>query len=305
MAISGYLSEFSLSEIFQLLEQGNKTGRLSIQERSDCPSYKGKIFRIWFKQGHIVAAADRVDGQGLMSIIQRRGWISSRAAARITEVCALHQPAGLCLKEQGLLEAEQLKLLFSQQVLQQVCKLFELQDGQFQFDHKALLPSAEMTGLTAPAKEVTLAGLRVLRDWHMLQSKLPEPASGLTNAVSGKPQLRLNQLEWQVWEFANGNAAIQDIAKQLQLPIEKIQQVAFRLMVVGLVEEVPWLVGTPAPKADLEKVEEVPWLVETPAPKADLEKMSVLGMEGRSNTGQTSLSPLFLQSLVGFLKGKA
>ena len=34
MAISGYLSEFSLPEIFQLIEQGSKTGRLSIQEQS-------------------------------------------------------------------------------------------------------------------------------------------------------------------------------------------------------------------------------------------------------------------------------
>ena len=277
MAISGYLSEFSLAEIFQLLEQGNKTGRLSIQEHSDHPSYKGKIFRIWFKQGHIVAAADRLDGQGLASIIQQRGWVSGQVAARIAEVCTISQPAGLCLKAQGLLEAEQLKLLFSQQVLQQVCKLFELQDGQFQFDPTALLPSAEMTGLTAPAKEVTLAGLRVLRDWSMLQDKLPEVASGLVSVANGKPQLRLNQLEWQVWEFANGNAPIQEIAKQLQLPIGKIQQVAFRLMIVGLVEEVPLLIETP--------------------------EMASLGFDERVNTVSSSFSLSFLQNLVGFLKG--
>ena len=284
MAISGYLSEFSLPEIFQLLEQGNKTGRLSIQERSDHPSYSGKIFRIWFKQGHIVAAADRVDGQGLMSIIQRRGWINSQVATRIVEVCAINQPAGLCLKEQGLLEAEQLKLLFSQQVLQQVCKLFELQDGQFQFDPKIPLPSAEMTGLTAPPKEVTLAGLRVLRDWSVLQDKLPEAGSGLVSVAHGKPQLRLNQLEWQVWEFANGNAPIREIAQQLQLPIEKIQQVAFRLMVIGLVEEVPLLVEASAQEPNLE--------------------MSILTVAEKTGIAPASFSPSFLQSLVGFLQGK-
>ncbi|WP_245939995.1 DUF4388 domain-containing protein [Stenomitos frigidus] len=87
MAISGYLSEFSLPEIFQLLEQGNKTGRLSVQERSQQSSCNGLTLHIWFKQGHIIAAADRLDGQGLVSIIQRRGWISSRVAARIAEVC--------------------------------------------------------------------------------------------------------------------------------------------------------------------------------------------------------------------------
>jgi hypothetical protein len=297
MAISGHLSEFSLPEVFQLLEQGNKTGRLSIQAQSDHPSYKGKIFRIWFKQGNIIAAADRADGQGLLSIIQQRGWISLRVAARIAEVCGIDQPAGLCLKSQGLLEAEHLKLLFSHQVLQQICKLFELKDGYFQFDSQTELPSTEMTGLAAPPKEVTLAGLRVLRDWTLLQDKLPDATSGLTSAVPGKPQLRLNQIEWQVWEFANGNISIQEIAKQVQLPIEKIQQVAFRLMVVGLIEEVPLLMETPPQKLDFE--------------------MAMSGVENRANpsqnttqntsqkASQNTVSQSFLQNLAGFLSGKA
>ena len=286
MAITGYLSEFSLAEIFQLLEQGSKTGRLSIQEQFGDSSTRARMFYIWFKQGQIVAAAAQLDGEGLTLLIQQRGWISARVAVRIAEVCSINQPVGLCLKSQGLLEAEQLKLLFSQQVLQQVSKLFELQDGEFHFDNKTPLPCAEMTGLTAQPKQVTLAGLRVLRDWTMLQDKLPEATSGLISVVAGKPQLSLNQLEWQVWEFTNGNAPIQAIAKQLQLPIEKIQQVVFRLMIVGLVEEVPLLIETPTQKPDLE--------------------MPVLKVEDRAtSTTQAPISQSFLQNLVGFLKVKA
>lgn len=284
MAISGYFSEFSLSEIFLLLEQGSKTGRLSIQEQSEQSSRKGKIFYIWFKQGNIAAATDRTDGQGLLLLIQRRGWISAPAAERVLEVCSIDQPAGLCLKTQGLLEAEQLKLIFSQQVLQEVCKLFQLKDGKFQFDANLSLPSSEMTGLTAPAREVTLAGLRVLRDWTMLQDKMPESISGLASVVKDKPKLRLNQLEWQVWEFANGKVPIQDIAKQLQLPLEKIQQVAFRLMVVGLAEEIPFVASAPPQKLDLE--------------------MEIFKEEERTAPVKTTFSQSFLNNLVGFLKSK-
>jgi len=285
MAISGYLSEFSLPEIFRLLEQGNKTGRLSIQERSENPSYPGKIFRIWFKQGNIIAAGDRLDGNGLLSMIQNRGWVSTRVASRITEVCAIDQPAGLCLKEHGLLEAEQLKMLFSQQVLQQVCKLFELQDGQFQFDIKVVSPNSELTGLKASASEVTLAGLRALKDWTMLLDKLPEASSGIVSTINGKPQLRLNQLESQVWEFTKGDVSIKHIAKQLKLPLEKIQQVAFRLMTMGLVEEVPFVA------------------VEMPSQKQDLEMpISVSSSSVSSNSAPSSS---FLLSLLGHLKSKA
>ncbi|TYQ28395.1 DUF4388 domain-containing protein [Pseudanabaena sp. UWO311] len=283
MAISGYLSEFSLPEIFRLLEQGNKTGRLSIQERSQNPLYPGKIFRIWFKQGNIIAAGDRIDGNGLLSMIQKRGWVSTGVASRITEVCPIDQPAGLCLKEQGLLEAEQLKMLFSQQVLQQVCKLFELQDGQFQFEANVVAPNSELTGLKAPPSEVTLAGLRALKDWTMLLDKLPEASSGIVSAITGKPQLRLNQLESQVWEFTKGDVSLQNIAKHLKLPLDKIQQVAFRLMTMGLVEEVPFIA------------------VEMPSQKQDLE-MQMTVPSGSSNSFP---SHAFLQNLLGHLKIKA
>jgi Domain of unknown function (DUF4388) len=285
MSISGHLSEFSLPEIFQLLEQGNKTGRLSIQERSNSPTFKGKVFRIWFRQGSIVAAADRTDGQGLLTIIQQRSWMTSRAAVRVVEVCGLDQPIGLCLKSQGLLEAEHLKLLFSQQVLQQVCKLFELTDGYFQFDSQAILQNTEMTGLSALPKDVTLSSLRALRDWTVLLNKLPETTSGLISAIPGKPQLRLNQLEWQVWEFTNGKISLNEIAKHLQLPTEKVQQVAFRLMVVGLAEELPLVEEVPLQTADLER--------------------SNPETEELVNLAQAAVSQSFLNNLMGFLKGKS
>lgn len=284
MTISGNLSEFSLPEVFQLIGYGEKTGQLSVREQYDYLPRKEKIIYIWFKQGRIVAAADRLDGQGLISVIQQRGWLSGRVVSRITEVCLRDQPAGLCLKAQGLLEAEQLKLLFSQQVLKQVRSLFELKEGQFQFESNVPLPNSEMTGLSAQPKEVTLASLRALSDWTMLQDKLPEATSGMSITVSGKPQLRLNQLEWQVWEFANGNVPIKEIAQHLQLPIAKIQQVVFRLMVVDLVEEVPLLLGIPTEASD--------------------SQASILGLEQAKNPAQNDFSQSFLQNLVGFLKGK-
>jgi hypothetical protein len=284
MAISGFLSELSLAEIFQLLEQGNKTGRLTIKAQSHLSSQHEKNFYIWFKQGHIVAAANRLDGQGLLSIIQQRGWLSMRAAARITDVCATNQPAGLCLKSQGVLEAEQLKILFNYQVLNQICQLFELEDGRFQFDTKMPLPTSEMTGLTAIPKEVILMGLRAMRNWQVLEDKLPDPSFALVSTINEKPRLRLNQLEWQVWEFTKGTVSIIAIAEQLGMPIAKIQQVAFRLIVVGLLEEVPIVSEAIDQLSELES--------------------TMLELEFEPSKKQAPVSKSFLQNLVGFLKNK-
>lgn len=284
MAISGFLSELSLPEIFQLLEQGNKTGRLTIKAQASHLSPQGQNFYIWFKQGQIIAAGNRLDGQGLLSIIQQRGWLSVRAAARITDVCATNQPAGLCLKSQGILEAEQLKMLFNYQVLNQVCQLFELRDGWFEFNVKTPLPTSEMTGLTAMPKEVILKGLRAMRNWQPLEDKLPYPNFALVSKTNQKPQLRLNQLEWQVWEFTKGTLSIKDISQQLGIPIEKIQQVAFRLIVVGIVEEVAIVSG------DSDAMYE--------------EESTMLELEFEPSKKEVAISKSFLQSLVGFLKNK-
>ncbi len=280
MAVTGYLSEFSLAEIFNFLEQGNKTGLLTLCTLSDAQPENRENQYIWFNQGRIVAAANRLDQHGLAYMIGQRGWLGEHTALRVAQTCAVTAPIGLSLKNQGLLTVEQLKLLFYTQVMRPVCTLFALKDAWFQFDGKAPLPFSEMTGLNAPASEVTLAALRVLKDWSALASKLPEPTSAVMSVIEGKPQHKLHQTEWQLWEFADGTVSLQAIAQQLQLPLEKVQQIAFRLVTAGLVEEVPLVTVMTAPP----KPEPLP--METAAPEA------------------TTVSHSFLQHLVGFLKGK-
>lgn len=290
MAVTGYLAEFSLAELFQFLEQGNKVGLLTICPLQDADSGQQRNHHIWFNQGRIVAAGNALDQQGLLRMISKRGWLGDRAASRLAQSCHIGTPIGLCLKSQGALNAEQLKLLFYAQVMQQVCALFTLKDGWFQFDAKAPLPVAEMTGLSAPATEVTLAGLRALKDWSALFDKLPESTSALISVIQGKPQQKLTQTEWQVWEFVNGGVSLTAIAKQLQLPLEKVQQVAFRLMVSGLAEEMPLVAETAAATPPTALVSEAPELV--------------IPASSSTASSSTSVSQSFLKNLVGFLRGK-
>lgn len=280
MAITGYLADFSLAEIFKFLEQGNKSGLLSICALADVQSKERHNHYIWFNQGRIVAASNMLNQQGLTTLISQRGWLGDRAASRLAQTCVLGTPLGLCLKSQGALNSEHLKLLFYSQVMRQVCALFELGDGWFQFDGKVPLPTAEMTGLSAPATDVTLAGLRALKDWTALADKLPDPTSALISAIEGKPQLKLNQAEWQVWEFTQGTSSLNAIAEHLRLPVDKIQQIAFRLIVAGIAEEMPLAIET------------------APMPVPEIEAIP------SSTTAEASVSSSFLQNLVGFLKGK-
>lgn len=290
MTLASSLTDFSLAELFRMIDQGRKSGRLTLLIADNTPGGKPPTCHyIWFRQGRVVAAANRLDGQGLIAQITTRGWLSQRVIERLGNLAGSEAPLGMTLKTQGALQAEQLNLLFSAQ-MQQVWDLFGMQTGRFDLDGKATLPSTEMTGLSLPAMEVALAGLRALKDWTPLADALPNPDSAIQSITVGNPQVRLNSLEVQMQEFTNGSVSLSAIAQQLNQPIAKVQQAAFRLILAGLVEELPLGTSTTTTEdssAVLDPMEESP---------EEFEKTETAEQAKGSNS--------FLQNFVGFLRSK-
>jgi hypothetical protein len=303
MAIIGQLADFSLAELFQFLEQGQKTGLLTINSFFGLHSTNQKTHFLWFSQGRIVAASNRLDGQGLFKLMVQRALIEEENTQELFSSCAINTPVGLCFKAQKILDSNQLKLLFYAQVMQEVCALFKLPDASFQFDPKSPLIMSEMTGLSMPAMEVTLTALRGLKDWSMFANKLPEVTSGLISKINGKPHFHLNHLEWQLWEFTNGKVSLKEISKSLNLSIYQIQQIAFRLIVVGLAEEIPLidLSGFVDEEAKGDSTaQKLPTLSE-----AILEPSMSSSKTKASSGDSNKVSQSFLNNLLGFLKNKA
>lgn len=236
MSIAGSLTDFSFPEICQFIEKGHKTGLLTFRASSATQTTPASVHYIWVRQGRIVAAANQLSHQGLVSLIEQGHWVSDRVLDKLVHwCCPINEPLGLYLKNQGVLQAKQLRKLFNVQVLQQVCAVFQLKDGQFQFDQNAPIPTRELTGLSISPTEAVLIGLRVLRNWGSLVDQLPAPNQSLVTTIAGQPPYRLNAQEWQVWEYTNGTVPLQAIAQQLRLPVVKVQQIAFRLSAIGLV----------------------------------------------------------------------
>jgi Domain of unknown function (DUF4388) len=320
MAFTGYLSKFSLPELFQFLEEGYKTGLLTVSSLDI-----KKTYYIWVRQGRIVAAADSLDNKCLITMITQRGWINNETVLDNFQAASINMALGLFLKTQGLLQAEQLMLLFRNQLTAQVSPLFPLPDAYFEFDFQAQLPNAEMTGLSIPASEATLNSLRMLRDWSALEKKLPDLTSGLLKKITGIPQLRLEYSECQVLEYASGNLCLQDIANIIKLPFKKVQQISFRLIVTNLVEETlvikpqSFLNNDTFSFDDLDSTnafgEQIIKPIGTAKIATGLEKnresLSISSVEYKTLdpvidfSRKTAVSQSFLQNLVGFLQSKA
>ncbi len=244
MTFTGYLSKFSFPEILEFLDQGYKTGLLSIRALKDNPHSLTENRYIWVRQGRIVAAANRLDNQGLVSMIAQRNWVKENIAKEKFQASNGRIAMGLCLKSNGLITAEQLSLLFRSQIMAQISPLFKLENGKFDFDSQASIPAAEMTGLSMLTNEATIKGLRNLRNWSALTAKLPDPTSAISKKMEILSHIQLDSQESRVWEYANGQSSLNQIAARLLIPLEKVRQIAFRLIISNLARE-SFIIDTP------------------------------------------------------------
>jgi hypothetical protein len=287
MSLTGCLAEYSLVEIFNFIQEGDKTGVLSIEADRCISRSLDNAYYISFQAGRImsVSSGRGLADRGLIKMIAQRQWLSVEQTTGLSfHASKLENPLGTHLKSCNLLDSSQLCLLFDAQVVAGICKLFgENHSGRFSFDPQAALTYSEMTGISLPAKEVSLLGLRMLRDWSGLTAKLPASTSGLLRLTTLAPTVRLDAQESKVWNLALGELSIDQISVQLGLGVEKVRQISFRLIVIGLVHDI----SIEPPQPPIDKMMELPKLVVT---------------NNENNIAPVSAS--FLTRLMGFLKQK-
>ena len=241
MKFSGYLSEYSLAEIFNFIDEGNRTGLLTISpDKSLATVPSNNHYYLWFENGRIVAATSGLDGSELLTKIEQRRLIAQADIYLVTTILdRLTQPLGLYLKSQGLLDATQIKFLFNSQTIAQVHKLFELKHSQFQFDPGRLPINSELTGINASARDLGLLALRLLRDWSGLSPKLPDPQYAVQRCNLQEPNFELNYHELELWKLADGKTPLIKLAIKMALSIEIVRQISFRLSTFGAIREIP------------------------------------------------------------------
>ena len=244
MSISTSLELFSLADLFRLIEFERKSGRLTIQvSLEDKKASLKKIYYVWFEDGYLVAVSDRLNHRGLISIIETRGWLNPSVTNQLRTLCPIEVPLGTYLKQAKLLTSEQINLIFQIQ-LHQVFQLFELNSSSFRFDEMSELkdrimtiPWLEMTGNRLQATGVSMYALRLIKNWDGFAEQLP--ASHLIfKRVLPQRRFKLMSLEQQLWQKIDGLNSLNTITRQVNKPIQSIQIAAFRLLAVGLIEEI-------------------------------------------------------------------
>ena len=198
MSITGFLSDFSLPEIFRFIDNGNKTGVLVLRTLPEFPTTPPSLYYIWVERGSLVAVANQLNHQGLLSLIEQYQWISSRVVNKLAQWCPPEQSLGLYLKHQGGLRSEELGHLFQVQIVRHLATLSQLKDAQFKFDQDVPLPRLEMTGLSLSGRAVPI----LLKKLVLLQKLF----------TARKINAEINRMERGAEDFASQLLLTLDIA---------------------------------------------------------------------------------------------
>jgi Domain of unknown function (DUF4388) len=138
MTLSGQLIDYSLPELFNTIEQGGKTGMLTIRVFNEAQNIFKKS-HISFQDGFVISLSDDLIGRDLIDLIKSNDYLdysSIDTLIEMSEEFKLKVPVGSYLQSQNQLNAVQLQKLFDAQVIDKVIRFYELPDAWFTFNPK-------------------------------------------------------------------------------------------------------------------------------------------------------------------------
>jgi hypothetical protein len=179
--LAGYLSEYSLAEIFNFIQVKERTGVLCIK-----PMYKSAnhsinteelapetlCYFVSCQSGRIVSIFHGLtdENEDLLTTIADRQWIPPEQVRELRKsLNGLILPWGLQLKILNVISADRVKLLFNRQVIANISKIFAIEQGKFNFDPQSELNYSRMTGLSLYPRDAILLGLRKLKEELMME----------------------------------------------------------------------------------------------------------------------------------------
>jgi tetratricopeptide (TPR) repeat protein len=232
MPIKGSLQEAGLAEVCQLLSMGQKTGCLSVTDRS-------RFGQIFFDRGRITFATiiNRPDRLG--DLLLRGGAIT---LAQLKEAVAAQADApdrrlGQLLVDLGYVEEDTLGRYIVRQIHEAVYHLFTWNRGSFYFEGGKTPGSGEIL-ISASSESLLLEGARRVDEWSVIESLIP--SLDLVFAPDRAPGEReeLTPDQQDVLPLLDGQRTVKDVAAVGGISEFDTAKALYRLVRAGLARQV-------------------------------------------------------------------
>jgi hypothetical protein len=168
MPLEGELKEFGVPEIFQLLEQQDKTGCLLL-------SFESNQIEVYFQEGKIVGAIPegRTPSEHLLETLDELGFLTDVEEEKVREIYG-KELRGLpeILNQQNILEPQEINLLLKDRIKETLFPIFSNRKGHFVFNPDRTLSSEWSIQPPIAPEPIILEGLRRTDEWPLLRQRI-------------------------------------------------------------------------------------------------------------------------------------
>jgi hypothetical protein len=233
MALKGNLKDFNLSEIFQLITMGKKTGALVLAGDEASGT-------IYFNEGSIYAAFTHWKAEPIEVRIQKASGLKESDLQKLkAEAEKAGKKLGEYLIEKKVFSVDDLKALLAGYLADSLFDLFTWKEGDFYFESGKKQSQADL-GITVDIPSLMKVAEKRLEEWRKIKEKIPsldlyfcwslKPAEGNKDIV-------LKPIEWRGLYYLNGQHDVRALADLMELSEFEVCRVLYRLVADGLVEK--------------------------------------------------------------------
>lgn len=235
MALRGNLRDFSLPDVFQLVQLSGKTGVLRITG----PEAEGGI---WFREGEVFFAQSNWRREQLGERLVAAQRITPAALARALDLRAIEPDGGRrlgqILVDEGYITPQVLETFVQEQIQDTIFDLMRWDEGDFDFE---VLPGVvhEDIGLSVSIENIVMEGSRRLEEWQRIKKKVPSTGMVFKMATApgeGTFEISLKPVEWSLLLLIDGTRSVRELAVETHSTDFDVARVIYGLFSAGLLE---------------------------------------------------------------------
>ncbi len=239
MALEGNLRDFSLTDMFRLLQTGSKSGVLHIA----APDAEGLVcFRdgqIFFASsgGAIEPVAKRLTKAGVISEKQLR---QAQGLMKIQKKDKAGRKLGQILVDEGYLEATVLESFVRDQVSDALFDLLRWEEGELRLEPDEVCAEGDI-GISVAVDVVMADAGKRLETWRKIKEKIPSLDTRFTMASSPgakNTEIHLKPREWMLLCYLHGNRSVRELVELTGYNDFETARILYGMYASGLVEKV-------------------------------------------------------------------
>ena len=239
MALEGNLKDFSLADMFRLLDSGQKTGTLHV-------TADGVEGIVCFRDGEVFYASTKATREPVGKRLTRAGIISEKQLRQAQGLMKIQKrdkatrKLGQILVDEGYLEASVLEGFIGEQITDALFEMLRWEEGELRFEPEESCSDVDL-GLSLPVDQAVADAQKRLEAWAKIRDKIPslDTRFAMSSSPGQKPMdIHLKPREWMLLCYLHGSRSVSELVELTGYNDFETARTLYGMYAGGLIEKV-------------------------------------------------------------------